>query len=116
MFIEGLADSFASAVYGEHMMGPWVSSFDEEDLLYSIEVMLQALDVKGFAEVSSYMFGDEIAKEKGYQPVGLSAAAGYAVGDHIVQQFLQKTGTSVYDATQLPAAEIIAGSQVFGGR
>ncbi|MEK5056900.1 DUF2268 domain-containing protein [Paenibacillus sp. FSL H7-0326] len=112
IIIEGLAESFASAIYGENMMGPWVSSFDEEDLHYSIEVIRQALDVKGFAEVSSYMFGDDIAKEKGYQPVGLSFAAGYAVGYHVVQEFLKNTGATIYDATRLSAADIIEGSRV----
>lgn len=113
IIIEGLADSFASALYGEEMSGPWVTSFDEEDLIYSTEVIRQALDVKGFAEVSSYMFGDDIAKEQGYQPVGLSYAAGYAVGYHTVQEFLKKTGTTIYEATRLSSAEIIEGSQIF---
>lgn len=113
IIIEGLADSFASALYGEEMSGPWVTSFDEEDLMYSIEVIRQALDVKGFAEVCSYMYGDDIAKEMGYQPVGLSYAAGYAVGYHTVQAFLKKTGATIYDATRLSSTEIIRGSQVF---
>lgn len=113
MVIEGLADSFASALYGEEMSGPWIASFDEEELSYSIEVIRQALNVKGFAEVSSYMYGDEVAKGQGYHPVGLSFGAGYAVGYHLVQAFLKKTGASIYDATRLTAAEIIAGSQLF---
>lgn len=113
MIIEGLADSFASALYGEELSGPWVTSFDEDDLMYSIEVIRQALDVKGFAEVSSYMFGDDLAREQGFQPVGLSFAAGYAVGYHTVQAFLSRTGATVYEATRLSTAEIIAGSHIF---
>ncbi|GAF11054.1 hypothetical protein JCM19045_127 [Bacillus sp. JCM 19045] len=80
LVIEGLADSFAKELYGEDQLGPWVTSIDKDDLAYSIEVIGAALDTKGFAEVSSYLFGDEIAKQKGYQPVGLSFGAGYAVG------------------------------------
>jgi len=113
LVIEGLADSFASAVYGEQMLGPWVTDFDEEDLHYSIEVMHQVLELKGFAEIRSYMFGDEIAKEQGYQPVGLSYAAGYAVGYHVVQAFLNYTGVTIYEATRLSTKEIIEGSKVF---
>ncbi|TCZ68609.1 hypothetical protein E0485_24230 [Paenibacillus albiflavus] len=112
IIIEGLAESFASALYGKEMSGPWVN-FDEEDLMYSIEVIRQALDIKGFAEVSSYMFGDDIAKEQGYHPVGLSYAAGYAVGYHTVQEFLKKTGVTIYEATRLSSAEIIKDSKVF---
>lgn len=113
IIIEGLADSFASTLYGENRLGPWATSYDVEDLLYSIEVIRQALEVKGFAEVSSYMFGDEIAREQGYPPVGLSYAAGYAVGYYTVQQFLKNSGVSIYEATRMTTAEIIDGSRVF---
>lgn len=111
--IEGLADSFAREMYGEDMLGPWANSFDQEDLFYSVEIIRQALHVKGFSEVSSYMYGDEIARQQGYQPVGLSYAAGYAVGYYTVQQFLKHSGTSIYEATSLSAANIIEGSRVF---
>jgi len=113
MIIEGLADSFASALYGEESLGPWVTSMDPEDLEYSIAVMKDARDLKGFAEVSSYMFGDDGARQQGFQPVGVSYAAGYAVGYHIVQTFLRNTKASIYDATTLSAQEIIEGSRVF---
>ncbi|WP_152393507.1 DUF2268 domain-containing protein [Paenibacillus guangzhouensis] len=113
MIIEGLADSFASALYGEESLGPWVTSMDSEDLEYSIAVMQEARDIKGFAEVSSYMFGDDIARQQGYQPVGVSYAAGYAVGYHVVQAFLRNTKASIYDATILSAQEIMEGSRVF---
>ncbi|WP_059104813.1 DUF2268 domain-containing protein [Shouchella shacheensis] len=111
--IEGLADSFARELYGEESLGPWVTALDEEDLCYSIEVIKQALDIKGFAEVSSYMFGDEVSREQGYQPVGLSFGAGYAVGYHVVQSFLRKAGVSIEEATLLGANEILRRSEVF---
>lgn len=56
-----------------------VITMDKDDFEYSIHVIGKALDIKGFAEVSSYMFGDEIAKQEGYQPVGLSFCSGYAI-------------------------------------
>lgn len=62
--IEGLADSFATALYGEEMMGPWITDFDQEDLEYSQEIIKQAIDIKGFSEVSSYMFGDLFLNSK----------------------------------------------------
>ena len=64
IIIEGLADSFATALYGKEFLGPWVTSIDNEDLEYSIYVIKEGLNVKGFAEVSSYMFGDDFAKKK----------------------------------------------------
>ncbi len=59
LVIEGLADSFAKEMYGEEQLGPWITKMDKDDLEYSIHVIGAALNIKGFAEVSSYMFGDE---------------------------------------------------------
>lgn len=111
--IEGLADSFATSLYGEEYLGPWVTSIDDEELEYSIYVIGEGLNVKGFDQVSSYMFGDEHANEKGYQPVGLSAGAGYAVGYHAVQSFIQKNNVTIQEATLLRTDEIIDNCGLF---
>ncbi|MBK3496350.1 DUF2268 domain-containing protein [Viridibacillus sp. YIM B01967] len=108
LIVEGLAESFAKELYGEELLGPWVTSFEEDDLQYSIEVIKDALNVKGFAEVSSYMFGDKIAIEQGYQPVGLSPFAGYAVGYQAVQSFMKKNSVGIGEATLLDTDEIIS--------
>jgi len=113
LIIEGLAESFAKELYGEELLGPWASSFDVEDLEYSIEVIKDALDIKGFAEVSSYMFGDTIAKEQGYKPVGLSPFSGYAVGYQAVQSFMKRNDIEIVEATLLPTNEIIKNCGLF---
>ncbi|MEJ8778411.1 DUF2268 domain-containing protein [Pseudogracilibacillus sp. ICA-222130] len=113
LIIEGLAESFAKELYGEDLLGPWVTSFDKEDLEYSKEVIKEALDIKGFAEVSSYMFGDTIAKEQGYQPVGLSPFAGYAVGYQAVQSFMENNNVEIGEATLLSTDEILSNCGLF---
>ncbi|TPG88604.1 hypothetical protein EEL32_08235 [Brevibacillus laterosporus] len=113
LVIEGLAESFAKELYGEDLLGPWVTSFDKEDLKYSMEVIKDALNVKGFAEVSSYMFGDTIAREQGYQPVGLSPFAGYAVGYQAVQSFMKANNVGIGEATLLGAEEILNNCGLF---
>lgn len=113
LVIEGLADSFAKELYGTEQLGPWVTSMDKDDLEYSIYVIGEALNTKGFAEVSSYMFGDEIAKQEGYQPVGLSFCAGYAVGFKVVQSFMKKHNKTIYETTLLSSDEIIKGCGLF---
>jgi len=113
LVIEGLADSFAKELYGTEQLGPWVTSMDKDDLEYSTYVIGEALNTKGFAEVSSYMFGDEIAKQEGYQPVGLSFCAGYAVGFKVVQSFMKKHNKTIYETTLLSSDEIINGSGLF---
>ncbi|MBP2079627.1 DUF2268 domain-containing protein [Oceanobacillus polygoni] len=113
LIIEGLAESFAKEMYGAELLGPWVTSFDKEDLEYSTEVIKDALDVKGFAEVSSYMFGDKISVEQGYQPVGLSPFAGYAVGFQVVQSFMKENNIGIAEATLLGTDEIINNCGLF---
>lgn len=113
LVIEGLAESFAKSLYGEDQLGPWVTSMNEEELNYSIDVIGEALDVKGFAEVSSYMFGDEIAAQEGYEPVGLPYCAGYSVGYQVVQRFMEKHQKSIVELTKMSADEIIYGCGLF---
>ncbi|MBU8656419.1 DUF2268 domain-containing protein [Bacillus pumilus] len=113
LIIEGLAESFVKELYGEHVLGPWVTSFDKEELDYSKEVINEALHTKGFAEVSSYMFGDIIAKEQGFQPVGLSPFAGYAVGYQAVQTFMRKNKIGIEEATLLDTDEILRNCELF---
>ncbi|OLQ57835.1 hypothetical protein BHT94_01765 [Bacillus licheniformis] len=113
LVIEGLAESFAKELFGEERLGPWVTRFDQEDLQYSIEVIREVLDVKGFSEVSRYMFGDQIAKEQGFEPAGLSAFAGYAVGYHAVQSFMDKHQVTINEATLLDAETILSQCGLF---
>lgn len=86
---------------------------DKDDLEYSLYVIGEALEIKGFAKVSSYMFGDEIARKHGFQPVGLSYCAGYAVGYEVVQAFMKNSNKTIYEATLLSTDEIIKGSRLY---
>ncbi len=108
MICEGLAENFATYLYGEENVGPWVSKTDEKTLNEYIKPLMQdALDVKGFDNVTSYMYGDEMAKMQNYVPVGMPYCAGYACGYHMVKYYLKKTGRSIVEATILPAEEIL---------
>ena len=53
-----------------------------------------------------------ISPKEGYQPVGLSTGAGYAVGYHIVQSFMKNNNVTIQEATLLSTEEIIKGSNV----
>lgn len=106
--IEGLADAFAEELYGRELMGPWVTEFPQDDLEYSTEVIRSNLGLKGFGNISSYMFGDRIAETQGYPKVGLSDFSGYAVGYNQVKGFLKKNSMSVLEATCLSAEEILS--------
>lgn len=108
MICEGLAENFATYLYGEENVGPWVSKTDEETLNEYIKpLMLDALDVQGFDNITSYMYGDELAQMQNYILVGMPYCAGYACGYHMVKYYLKKTGKSIVEATILPAEEIL---------
>jgi len=113
LVLEGLAECFAEEMYGRELIGPWIEDFDEEDMEYSIEVIKEGRKTKGFGEVSAYMFGDEVAKKRGYSPVGLSANAGYTIGYHLIKQYLVNSKKSIAQATLTPTEEIIRVSKFF---
>lgn len=104
---EGLAEAFAVEAYGAKRMGPWATNFNRDDLEYSKEVIMGSLNLKGFGEIASYMFGDAISEKMGYRKVGLSPFAGYAVGYHMVSEYLEKTNQSVLQATLKPSRSIL---------
>jgi uncharacterized protein YjaZ len=110
--LEGLAESFAAALYGHDLVGPWVTALSAEELERSRAIIGGALDVRGFNNVRPYLFGDT-ASFAGYEPIGLPFCAGYAVGFRVVQAYLERTGRSIVDATFTPAAEIIEESRYF---
>lgn len=114
MVCEGLAENFATYLYGEEQVGPWVSKTDMETLNDYIKPLIQdALDAQGFDNVTAYMYGDEMAKMRDFFPVGLPYCAGYACGYHLVKYYLRKTGKSIVEATLTPSREILEEAQGF---
>jgi uncharacterized protein YjaZ len=110
---EGLAEAFAAEFFGEELVGYFVTDFNEEDLATAKRVIGGALDVSGFNAVRGYIFGDTITASWGLPKAGVPDFAGYAIGYRVVQQYLQRTGRSVVEATFLPSQEIIAESGFF---
>lgn len=105
---EGLAESFATALYGEQYIGPWVSKTSKETLNEVVKpIIKQGLNKQGLDQITAYLYGDELAKQQGYFPVGLPYCAGYACGYDMIQYYLKKTGDSIVKATIRPAEEIL---------
>jgi Predicted Zn-dependent protease len=114
MICEGLAENFATLIYGEDMVGPWVSKTDMDTLNNYIKPIIKGgLDVTGLANITSYLYGDEFARLQGYFPVGLPYCAGYACGYYMIKHYLKKTGKSIEEATLLPASEIMKDMEDF---
>lgn len=112
---EGLAESFARELYGDDVLGYYVTDFHDAQLATAKQVIHDALNVTGFNEIRGYIFGDTLAAHMGFPARGVPDFAGYAVGYRVVQQYLQRTGKTVPDAVFVPWQEIIAGSGYFDG-
>ena len=113
LVIEGLAEVFAETLYGIEHRGPWVQDYDQEELDYTIEVMKGGRNARGFDQVSAYMYGDEVAREQGYQPVGLSRNAGYTIGYHLIKNYLKTTEKTIAEATLTPSRILVQDSRSF---
>ena len=112
--LEGMAESMATAVFGQEVLGYYVTEADESTLTTARQLIGQNLQATGFNTIRGYIFGDEMAEQWGFEPVGaMPRYGGYAVGYHLVQAFLQHTGLTIEEATFLPTEEIVAGSGYF---
>lgn len=108
MVSEGLAENFAVSMFGEEMLGPWVSKTSKETLDQIIKpIIRQGLDATGFDGITAYLYGDEIAQMQGYFPVGLPYCAGYACGYYMIKEYLHRTGQTIEQATLTPTATIM---------
>ena len=113
--LEGLAESFAKALYGEEFVGPWVTSLSDEETERARTIIGRDINVMGFDKIRSYIFGDQLTIQNGRAPVGLPHCAGYTVGYQVVQAYLSRTGKTIIEATFTPFAEIIEQSGFFAG-
>ena len=105
---EGIAENFATYLYGEDKAGPWVTKTSMKVLNdYIKPIIHDGLNVQGLESLNAYLYGDEIATLQNYPPVGLPYCAGYACGYHLVKHYLKKTGKNIVEATILPANEIL---------
>lgn len=105
---EGLAENFAVSMYGEEFLGPWVTKTDMELMPLIKEIIHDGINVTGFENITSYLYGDEMARMRQFPEVGLPYCAGYATGYYLVRYFLQKTKTPIEQATIMPADEILS--------
>lgn len=114
MVCEGLAENFATWLYGEELVGPWVSKTDLETLeSYIKPIIKDQLHVTGFDNISAYLWGDALAALQGFFPQGMPYCAGYACGYHLIKHYLEKTGKSIVEATLVSSKEIL---EIFGDK
>ena len=113
MIGEGLAESFATELYGEDVAGPWVTEFDEARMAEVKAKFREGLHLTGFNTIRSYIFGDLSMGNYDLPKTGLPPLAGYAIGYRVVQAYARRTGKSIVDTSFVPSAEIIEESGFF---
>ncbi len=105
---EGLAENYATFMFGEQWLGPWVTKTNAETLNKRIKpVLREQLQVTGFDQIAPYLYGDEIAELQNFKPVNMPYSAGYSCGYYLIQYYLKKTGKTIFEATITPAAQIL---------
>ena len=111
---EGVAESFATYLFGEKLLGPWVAKTSAETLNRHIKpVIKEQLQVTGFDKIMPYLYGDEIAKLQKFEPVGMPYSAGYACGYYLIQHYLRITGRTIFEATVTPVDQILEEAKGF---
>lgn len=113
MVYEGLAESFATELYGNDMLGYYVTDFDMAQFEETKSIIQEHLDLQGFNAVRSYIYGDALADTFGFEKVGVPPFAGYAMGYHIVQAYLRNHDASVVAATFVRPDDIVEQSGFF---
>lgn len=111
---EGIAESFAAELFGEDVVGYYVTDIDDAGLKTAKGLIADNLDTTGFNIIRGYIFGDSLAGDWGFEKIGMPDYGGYAIGYRVVQAYLKRTGKSATEATFVSAKEIIAESGFFG--
>lgn len=102
---EGLADAFARQLHGESGYTPIGVPHLGDDAV--LEKVLSGLEVSGMQNFTAWVHGDESARRWGADPVGLPTGSGYAVGNRLVDAFMNATGMSAAEVLHTPSSRVI---------
>ncbi|GAB3572427.1 hypothetical protein GCM10027445_29840 [Amycolatopsis endophytica] len=69
--------------------------------------VVSGLDVTGMENFAAWIHGDGTAARYGGTPVGLPAGAGYAVGNRLVDAYLEATGRTAPEASLADSRDVI---------
>lgn len=103
---EGLADVFASELYGDAGYTHFVRDETRSDDQVLAKVA-SGLGVTGMADFAAWVLGDSSAQLFGAEPVGLPTGAGYAAGARLVREYLDATGATAAQNVRTPASDIL---------
>ncbi|MFZ0548940.1 MAG: DUF2268 domain-containing putative Zn-dependent protease [Candidatus Promineifilaceae bacterium] len=112
--LEGTAESFAGSIFGQDKIGYFIVDYDQDTFETARRLIGEGLHKTGFNTIRSYIFGDTLAAENGYEPLGgMPTYGGYTIGYHVIQAYLKRSGRTIEEATFISADEIVAESGFF---
>ncbi|KIP52579.1 DUF2268 domain-containing protein [Leucobacter komagatae] len=103
---EGLADVFATEMYGELGHAHFVS----DETRGSDEVLAKVasgLGITGMQHFTAWVHGDASARLFGAEPVGLPTGAGYAAGARLAAAYLAERGITAAQAVAAPSGDVV---------
>lgn len=103
---EGLADTFATELYGDVGYTHFVADATRSDDRVLAKVAT-GLDVTGMQDFAGWVLGDATARLFGGSPIGLPTGAGYAAGARLVGAYVEASGTTAAQNVRTPAADIL---------
>ncbi|WP_432089924.1 DUF2268 domain-containing protein [Streptomyces sp. NRRL F-5630] len=103
---EGLADVFASELYGDAGYTHFVRDDTRSDD-HVLAKVAGGLGVTGMGDFAAWVLGDSSARLFGADPVGLPTGAGYAAGARFVRAYREATGASAAHGVRTPASDIL---------
>lgn len=103
---EGLADAFATELYGDLGYTHFISAStrDDDEVLAKVA---SGLYITGMQNFTAWVHGDASARLLGAEPVGLPTGAGYAAGTRFVRAYLEGTCSTAAQSVSTPAEEIL---------
>lgn len=104
---EGLADVFATELYGDSGYTHFVSEQTRTDDAVLAKVAT-GLEVTGMQDFAAWVLGDATARLFGAEPVGVPTGAGYAAGARLVREYREATGRTAAQSVRTPAADILS--------
>jgi uncharacterized protein YjaZ len=104
---EGLADVFATELYGDSGYTHFVSAQTRTDDAVLAKVAT-GFEVTGMQDFAAWVLGDATARLFGAEPVGVPTGAGYAAGARRVRVYREATGRTAAQCVRTPAADILS--------
>lgn len=104
---EGLADVFATELYGDSGYTHFVSEQTRTDDAVLAKVAT-GLGVTGMQDFAPWVLGDATARLFGAEPVGVPTGAGYAAGARLFREYREATGRTAAQSVHTPAADILS--------